>query len=256
MPALPYDSNYEISTQPIAVEQIFTSGNIIADSLQVQYIDLSQRTNFRALVSWRITTENDLPTQASALVDWADIPESSRSTTQQSFDLSNFCTNRAQALRTARFLLSNRRRVTHSVSFKTVPDALGIQPGSYIRVITSATSYNAAANGVVQDAGTLLTINTIDDGTYNALIYNPSTSEILERDITISSGAVTDPAIYGCLFTILQTSLNKGVYQVDQLTLDEDGLVNVSALEVPVDAAGVSIVAKDVLDESAFRVLE
>jgi hypothetical protein len=33
MPALPYDSNYEISTRPIAVEQIFTAGNIIEDSL-------------------------------------------------------------------------------------------------------------------------------------------------------------------------------------------------------------------------------
>jgi hypothetical protein len=43
MPALPYDSNYEISTSPIAVEQIFTAGNIIEDSLQVQYIDAAQR---------------------------------------------------------------------------------------------------------------------------------------------------------------------------------------------------------------------
>jgi len=256
MPALPYDSNYEISTSPIAVDQIFTAGNIIEDSLQVQYIDAAQRSNFRALVSWRVTVENDLPTQASALVDWADIPEGSRSTTQQSFDLTDFCTNRAQALLTARFLLSVRRRVTHTVSFKTVPDSLGIQPGSYIRVITAATSYNAAANGAVQDAGTLVSISTIDDGTYTALIYNPATSEVSEKEITISGGSVTDSTVYGCLFTLLSTTVNKNVYQVEQLTLDEDGLVNVSAVEVPVDSTGASIVAKDVLNEAAFRVLE
>jgi hypothetical protein len=256
MPALPYDSNYEISTRPIAVEQIFTAGNIIEDSLQVQYIDAAQRANFRALVSWRVTIENDLPTQASALVDWADIPEGSRSTTQQAFDLTDFCTNRAQALKTARFLLSIRRRITHTVSFKTVPDALGIQPGSYIRVITAATSYSAANNGIITDAGTLVSISTIADGTYDAMVYNPATSQVLERKITISGGSVTDASLYGTLFTLLSETVNKGVYQVEQLTLDEDGLVNVSAVEVPVDSSGASIVARDVLSEGSFRVLE
>lgn len=256
MPALPYDSNYEISTRSIAVEQIFTAGNIIAESLQVQYIDAAQRSNFRALVSWRVTVENDLPSQASALVDWADIPENSRATTQQAFDLTDFCTNRAQALKTARFLLSIRRRVTHTVSFKTVPDALGIQPGSYIRVITSATAYSANNNGAITDAGTLVSISAIADGTYTAMVYNPADSSVLEREITVSSGSVTDTSLYGTLFTLLSETVNKGVYQVEQLTLDEDGLINVSAVEVPVDSTGASIVAKDVLTESNFRVLE
>ena len=256
MPALPYDSNYQISTRPIPVEQIFTAGNIIEDSLQVQYIDAAQRANFRALVSWRVTIENDLPTQASALVDWADIPEGSRSTTQQAFDLTDFCTNRAQALRTARFLLSIRRHVSHTVSFKTVPDALGIQPGSYIRVITAATSYSAANNGVITDAGTLVSISTIANGTYDAMVYNPATSQVLERKITISGNRVTDSKLYNTLFTLLSETVSKSVYQVEQLTLDEDGLVNVAAVHVPTNASGGSIVAEDVMTESRFRALE
>lgn len=256
MPALPYDSSYQISTTPIAIEQIFTSGNIIQDSLQVQYIDAAQRANFRALVTWRVTVENDLPTQASALVDWADIPEGSRSTTQQTFDLTDFCTNRAQALKTARFLLSIRRRVTHTVSFKTVPDALGIQPGSYIRVITEATTYSATNNGGITDAGTLVSVTSIDNGDYDALIYNPTTGAVTEQRITIQNNTVTDTALHGCLFTLLNLQTSASVYQVEQLTLDEDGLVNISAVEVPVDSAGVSIVAKDVLTEANFRVLE
>jgi len=256
MPALPYDSSYQISTTPIAIEQIFTSGNIIQDSLQVQYIDAAQRANFRALVTWRVTVENDLPTQASALVDWADIPEGSRSTTQQTFDLTDFCTNRAQALKTARFLLSIRRRVTHTVSFKTVPDALGIQPGSYIRVITEATTYSATNNGGITDAGTLVSVTSIANGSYDALIYNPTTSAVTEQRITIQNNTVTNTALRGCLFTLLSLQTSASVYQVEQLTLDEDGLVNISAVEVPVDSTGVSIVAKDVLTEANFRVLE
>jgi hypothetical protein len=256
MPALPYDSNYEISTSPIAVEQIFTAGNIIKDSLQVQYIDAAQRANFRALVSWRVTVENDLPSQSSALVDWADIPEGSRATTQQAFDLTDFCTNRAQALRTARFLLSIRRRITHTVSFKTVPDALGIQPGSYIRVITEATTYSATNNGGITDAGTLRSISTIANGNYDALIYNPTTGAVTEQRITIRSNTVADTALYGCLFTLLSLETGVSVYQIEQLTLDEDGLVNVAAVHVPTNASGGSIVAEDVMTESRFRVLE
>jgi hypothetical protein len=256
MPALPYDSSYQISTTPIAIEQIFTAGNIIQDSLQVQYIDAAQRSNFRALVSWRITVENDLPTQASALVDWADIAEGNRATTQQAFDLTDFCTNRAQALLTARFLLSIRRRVTHTVSFKTVPDALGIQPGSYIRVITEATTYSATNNGGITDAGTLVSVTSIANGSYDALIYNPTTSAVTEQRITIQNNAVIETPLRGCLFTLLSLQTSASVYQVEQLTLDEDGLVNISAVEVPVDSAGVSIVAKDVLTDANFRVLE
>ena len=257
MPALPYDGNYKISTSPINPEQIFTSGNIIEDSLQVQYIEASQRTDFRALVTWRVTVSNDLPTQASALVDWADLAAQNRgSLTQQTFDLSDFCTNEAQALKTARFLLSIRRRITHTLSFKTVPDALQIQPGSYIRVITSSTSYSAANNGAVTDAGELVTVSTIQNGTYDALVYYPTTSELKEQKITISNNRVTASSLYGTLFTLLSSQVNQGLYQVEQLTLDEDGLVNIAAVEVPVDSSGASIVAKDVLTESNFRVLE
>ena len=256
MPALPYDSSYQITTSSIAVDQIFTAGNIIEDSLQLQYIDAAQRSNFRALVSWRVTVENDLPTQASALVDWADIPEGSRATTQQAFDLTDFCTNRAQALLTARFLLSVRRRVTHTISFKTVPDSLGIQPGSYIRVITAATTYSAASNGVITDAGTLVSVSTIPNGTYNALVYTPSDGNVVEKPIRISGNKVTDSKLYGSLFTLLNEKVNKGVYQVEQLTLDEDGLVNVSAVHVPTNSSGGSIVAEDVLSPARFRTLE
>ena len=222
----------------------------------MQYIDAAQRSNFRALVSWRVTVENDLPTQASALVDWADIPEGSRATTQQSFDLTDFCTNRAQALLTARFLLSVRRRITHTVSFKTVPDSLGIQPGSYIRVITAATTYSAASNGVITDAGTLVSVSTIPNGTYNALVYTPVNGSVIERSIGISNNRVTDSKLRGSLFTLLSEKVNKGVYQVEQLTLDEDGLVNVSAVHVPTNSSGGSIVAEDVLSPSRFRTLE
>ncbi len=256
IPALPVNSNDEISLQPITVEQIFTAGNIIENSLQLQYIDVSQRSNIRALVTWRVTVQNDLPYQASALMHWSDFGVNERNTTEQSFDLSEFCTNREQALRTARFLLSVRRRVTKTVSFKTVPDSLGVQPGSYIRVITEASTYSSTANGSITDAGTLVSITTVKDGDYEALLYNPTTQEVTETTITIADNAVSDSQYHGSLFTLLSGSTDYSVYQIESLNLEEDGLVSISAVEVPTDASGVSIVAKDVLTESNFTVLE
>ena len=256
IPALPVDSNDEISLQPITVEQIFTSGNIIENSLQLQYIDVSQRSNIRALVTWRVTVNNDLPYQASALMHWSDFGVNERNTTEQSFDLSEFCTNREQALRTARFLLSVRRRVTKTVSFKTVPDALGVQPGSYIRVITEASTYSSTANGSITDAGTLVSITTVKDGDYEALLYNPTTQEVTETTITVANNAVSDSQYHGSLFTLLSGSTDYSVYQIESLNLEEDGLVSISAVEVPTDQQGISIVAKDVLTPSNFTVLE
>lgn len=256
MPALPFDSNFQISTRPIAVEQIFTAGNIIEDSLQLQYIDIAQRTNFKALVSWRQTVENDLPNQLSALVEWADVSQNDTAATQQVFDLTDFCTNREQALRTARFLLSTRRRVTQTVTFKTVPDALSIQPGSYIRVMTTATTFNTNNVGLITDAGSLLAINPIEDGTYDAMFYSSSTGEILERSFVVTNNTISDVALHDTLFMIRTQQNNSSIFQVEQLTLDEEGLINVSAVQVPVDSSGASIVAKDVLTPGNFRVTE
>jgi len=256
MPAVPYEASGKISTGAVPIEQIFTAGNIIEDSLQVTYIDAAQRTNFRAVVMWRVTKENDLPTQATAFLNWSDLPIGERATTQQTFDLTDFCTNREQALLTARFLMSTRRRVTHTVSFKTTPAGLAVAPGSYIRVITEATTYSAASNGVITDAGTLVTLSTLSDGSYTALVYNPQTSSVTEQTLTITNGSVTSTSLYGTIFTLLSTETTKGVYQIDQITVDEDGLANISAVHVPVDSDGASIVVQDILDPSRFVVAE
>ena len=265
-PALPFHETVQAddaivagtinATNPIAVDQIFTAGNIIEDSLQLQYIDISQRSNIRAVVTWRVTNQNDLPFQASALLYWADL--NSADATEQSFDLSEFCTNREQALRTARFLMSTRRRVTKTVSFKTTPDQLAIEPGSYIRVMTEASVYNADGNGRIGEFGYVTSFVDIEDGSYDALLYGSASQEVLEAKIQISSNRVLDSRFHGYLFSLLTRTTDYSAYQIDSLNLEEDGLVSITAVEVPTDENGRSIVAKDVLDASddIFTVIE
>ena len=256
-PALPTLSTGEINDEfPIAIDGIFTAGNIIEDSLQLQYIESAQRSNIRAVVTWRVTQENDLPYQASALLYWSDLDE--KNTTEQSFDLSEFCTNRDQALRTARFLMSTRRRITKTVSFKTAPDALLVEPGSYIRVMTEASVYDASSNGFIEEAGNINAFISIKDGRYDALLYGSASGEVVEAEIEISNNTVLDSRFHGYLFSLLTRKTDYSVYQIDSLNLEEDGLVSISAVEVPTDENGHSIVAKDVLDESGsiFTVIE
>jgi len=246
MPALPYDANGKISTNPIEIEQIFTAGNIIENSLQLSYLDAAQRVDFQAVVTWRENPKYDLPNQRSVVVYWADA--TGDTVNQQTYDLSEFCTSKKQALLTAKFLLSARRRITHSIAFKTSPDGLNIQPGSYIRVITTSTTYSAQNNGVITDAGTLFSVEAIPDGDYKALVYNPQSGEITEKQITIASNTVSNTDVYGCLFTLISQQVNQAVYQVEQLTIEEDGLVSIAAVHVPVTASGASLVADDVLN--------
>jgi len=254
MPALPVDANDEISTGAIDIEQIFTAGNILEGSLRVEYIPASQRKNFRAVVNYRTNVPNELPSQSAVLVEWADI--ATESLPEETIDLTSFCTSSEQALITARFALSARRRVDHTVSFKTTPDGIAVGPGSYIRVITEASTYSAANNGIISDAGTLTTVTEVPDGTYEAIIYLAATSEIIERSITISGGAITDSSLYNSIFTLLEPKTSQSVYQIEQLSIDEDGLVDVTAVYVPTDANLSSIVAIDVMTPALFRVSE
>jgi hypothetical protein len=254
MPALPIDSDNRISTAPVRIEQIFAAGNIIDESLSIQYIPAIQRKNFRAVVSYRTNIPNELPSQSAVLVEWADL--TAQNFAEEVIDLTAFCTSRQQALLVARFLLSARRRVDHTITFKTVPDGIGISPGSYIRVVTEASSYNAANNGIVTDAGTLVAVTEVKDGTYPVVVYLPSTGEIAERTMTITSNTVTDPTLYGSIFTLMQPSVSKNVYQIEQLSLDEDGLVDIAAVHVPTDGNMASRVALDVMTPNLFRVFE
>ena len=243
------------ATTPLKIDQIFTAGNIIEDTLELQYIDISQRSNIRAVVTWRVTDHNDLPYQASALLHWADLQDAD--STEQSFDLSEFCTNRRQALMTAKFLMSTRRRITKTISFKTTPEQLTIEPGSYIRVMTEASVYNADGNGRIGESGRVTSFVDIEDGTYDALLYGSADQEVISAEITITNNIVQDTRFYGYLFSLLTRETDYSAYQIDSLNLEEDGLVSITAVEVPTDENGHSIVAKDVLDvsEDIFTVI-
>ena len=255
MPALPTESNGSISTNAIAVEQIFSAGNIIEGSFSLSYLEAAQREPLSVSVRYRDSIPYELPSELSAIVSYSDNPYGT--TVTENYDLTSFCCSRAQALLTARFLLAIRKHVDRTISFKTVPDGITIGPGSYIRVLTEDTTYSAGNNALVSPTGEITSVSFIPDGTYEAYVYAAGSTEVTTQTITISNGAVSPALGAGTtLISIQNTEYRKGIYQVEQLTLDEDGLVEVAAVAVPTDRLGRSKVALDVMDSSLFEYLE
>ena len=158
------------------------------------------------------------------------------------------------AVLVAKYLLSIRRRVTHTVKFKTTPEGLNLAPGQYIKVVTQASPYQAANNGVIEADGTLVMSSDLEDNTYPIYYFDIGTDYVEESSMTVVDGKVLEQNLWGTIITLRYAGISAQSYQVQQLTWDEDGLVEVLALEHPTDLAGVSRIALDLQPESGnFR---
>jgi hypothetical protein len=153
----------------------------------------------------------------------------------------------------ARYLLSVRKRVDHTISFKTSPIDLSLGPGDYIKVFTEQNPYSPAHNGVVlADSLAVITPGALPDGSYPVTYFRPGSEQVEEGTLTVANGAATDPAWSGVIFSVKNTTVKEHVYLVEQLTLDEDGLVEINASYFPTDETGRSLIADDLLHLDRF----
>jgi hypothetical protein len=254
-PALPTDSDGNLILGALQAEALFSMGNIIEGSFGIEVIERQERMQMRAAMTWRNSGErNRLPINESFLVKWADESES-QPVNEEGFDMSSFCTTKHHAYMAARYMMSIRRRVTHVVKFKTTPDQSKVGPGSLIRVLTESSPYSIYNNGVVRSDGTVEAFTHLDDGTYNVSVYRPGTDLVDTATLTVKSGKATDPNLFGSLFAVLQSNVNGGFYQVEEVTLDEAGLVEIMASHHPTNSDGSSVIVADVMDSSRFTIV-
>lgn len=217
------------------ISNLFTAGNIIEGSFNVEYLPADQRRDFQALVTYRKhVSKNEIPILKTCRVRYNDVPDSAPIET---FDISSFCTNRDHAIQVARFFLSLRRRVTHAIKFKIAPEGAGIAPGSYIKVALQQVVADSYGNGVISAIdGQVTSATPLADGTYAITYYQPGTEGVQTGNLTIANGVTANTQLWGALFTLTSSTINTGTYLVEQIDLDEDGLVNVTATEYPASA--------------------
>ncbi len=241
MPALP-DGLPNISN-------LFTAGNIIEGSFSVEYLAADQRRDFQALVTYRShLKKNELPVLRTYRARFESTPLNAPI---ESFDMSAYCTSRQHAEQVARYFLSIRRRITHAIKFKTAHEGVGIAPGSYIKVALEQNVISSYGNGVISASdGRVTSATPLSDGTYPITYYKAGAQDVQTASMTITNGAAADSQLWGALFTRTNSSISASTYLVEQIELDDDGLVNVTATEFPAEAitsdmAGVGIVAEE-----------
>ena len=252
VPALPCGPAGDIVDKPIEVNGLFTSGNILEDSFAVDYLQTEERKDFQAIVRYRKERKNQLSEEATLSVRWAEA--GSDTYPIESFDLTQFCTSREHAFLVARYFMSIRRRITHSVRFKTTPFGIALSPGDYIRVLTEASPYQPANNGVVGADGTITAATTLVDGRYKILYVTSSNEEVQTGELTVTNGKAVDPDLFSIIFTIDSPTVSSNTYAVEQLTLDSEGLVEVLATEFPTSSTFNSLIVQDVLSPASFIV--
>lgn len=218
-PAIPTGS-------PVAM---FTAGNIVAGSLKVDYIPEGSRRPFQAVVSYRKNPKNQLPRTMTVRASWSDI----NNAPMEQIDMSSFCTSFDHAVKVARYFMAIRRYVTKTISFQTLPDQATIAPGDFIQVALEQTTASSGYVGTITGSGQIITPVNVPDGSYEAVYYKEGQSDVQETAITVSNGQVTTPEAWGSLFAIRSTTITTQQFVVDQVELDQDGLVNVQASEFP-----------------------
>ena len=249
VPAVPFDNSGTISQSPIKIQQLFTSGNIIEDSFSVEYLSTEERKNFQAVMRYRQEQRNQFPEEKTLVVRWSDLPEAA---TTETFDMVQYCTSRQHAFTVAKYFMSLRRRVTHSVRFRTTPYGLNLAPGDYIRVITQASPYNAANNGVVDSSLNITSVRPLGEGKYTVAYWNASFDDIKTETMTVANGKAVENKFADAIFTLVDASVSSGTYMVEQLTLSEEGMVDIAAVEFPTTPTFNSLIALDVQNDGAF----
>jgi len=248
-PSLPVTSGGKIDTSAVVIKQLFTAGNILEDSFKLSYLDADERKPFKAVVRYREAKKNELPEEKAIIVRWKDTNDTYDRNYDpvESFDLTSYCTSLNHAKLVGKFFLSIRRRVTHTVEFSTVVDDLILGPGDYIKVITESNPYSSAKNGTINASGVITSASTFNAGTYLITYYKTGSEDVQETTMTVlSNGTVEDSALYSSVFTVQDVKNSENVYQVEQLMINEDNTVQITASHFPCNDSLSSQIALDV----------
>ena len=248
-----YDLVPFISFGAVTHKALFTAGNIAKGTFQFETIPPDERPARRISVRWRQERSSTNPTSPGLFPEEREVlvreaaPHGSDSLPIESINLAAFCTNRNHAIDVAKFTLRMRRFRDHTIRFRTTYDGLegistGVGPGDLIRVAMDVTTFNEFNNGAVLGNGTVVSTTPLANGTYDVVSWGGSGAVNDAGTLTVTNGQGS-PA--GIMFTVKQTSTQVRTYQISRITPTEDGAYDIEAVHMPINNAGVLLVAAD-----------
>jgi hypothetical protein len=72
--------------------------------------------------------------------------------------------------------------------------------------------------------------------------------------MNVSGQIVQNTEMRGGLFSVLNATVSQNVYMVEQLTLDSESTVQITASEFPCDSSFSSLIAQDLVNADRFEV--
>lgn len=208
---------------------MFTAGNIIEGSFSLEYLDISERRKIRAEMIWRENLLNQFPRNRTVVLG-------DQTKTMESFDMSAFCTSEDHAIKAGKYIRALRQYVTHAIKFKTTLDNANIGPGSIITVALGQTSASRFNNGSISSTGAITATQNMANGSYPVVYFRAGDPSTQTATLNVSGGSTNQTALYGAIFSVTQQNVYTTTYLVEQVELDEEGLVSVSATEYPYNA--------------------
>ena len=248
VPALPCNDSGEAADDdglPIGfnVSALFTAGNILEDSYKEEYLNYGTATeDIIASVIYRKYNANEVfSTKESVDVSLAGVIEDEEDSygtpIRETFDLSQFVTQREQAIMFGKLLCNQRRYIRKGIEFQTFPSEAVIAPGDFIYVDVGMEDWDKYSAGVIMDGGSLNSplLDAQPNGTYQFLVYKGQTGETESfSSMSVSDGVASGLSDYkGWMFVMGTQKPRKRVYRVTELSIEEEGEVSVKALEYP-----------------------
>jgi len=249
-PALPVNTAGVIDNVAPKISAMFTDGNIIEGSLAIEWLELEERKSFQAAVIYRRAPLNKLPQPETAVVRYAGAGADALPI--EEFNLPHI-TSREHAIKAAKYFLAIRKHVTHTVSFQTLPFGLSLAPGDFIMVAVEESPYSPTNNGIVTDAGVVVSVSPLADGSYSVFYWDRTQTVTSEGTLVISGGVAQN--LRGTVFSVKNAQVTNQVYQVEAIELNEDGIVTIKASNFPVDSQSRSLIAADVISGSTFEII-
>ena len=105
-------------------------------------------------------------------------------------------------------------------------------------------TYNQPANGAIADDGTVTSWPELADGTYTALFWDGTTTDIEEIQLQIAGGKTSKS---NGVFCIKNSTTDAQTYKTQSITFDQDGNIEVEATYFPTDSTGFSLLTKGCL---------
>ncbi len=235
-------------TGPETVTALMTAGNIIEGSFEANYFDTKDRLLPRVSVKWReerrnlsIVDRGLFPQIREVLVTRTDAGDVAPT---EQIDMSAFCTNENHAIDRAKWLSQQRKYITHSIRFKTIPNEAAFQVGSVIKVAIETITYQPATNGAINETGVITSWEYLPDGIHTVLLWNGI--ELQEKEITVENQKTNDAV--SSVFCLKSSDSKAEGYKVQSVAFDEDGNIDVTAIYWPLDENDHSMLKSDFAD--------